>query len=196
MVYRRRNLFVIAVLLSACTPAPQEAASVTTDAAGAPSQNDAASSFDTTTTIEDLMSDTIAPNVELLWNAVSYIATAEGVTETMPQTDEDWATLRASANALIEAGEELMNTNREILTSEFDAATASFQLTPDEIKELLVDDPALWQQYAEQLQETTRMTLQAIEMRDVMGLQEFGAEINEACKGCHAAYWYRPSMPR
>jgi hypothetical protein len=143
-------------------------------------------------TIEDLMTETIMPNADQLWRAVSYVANEQGVTETVPQTDEDWSRLRASANALISAGDELMITDREILTSDFDPNTASFRFTPDEIRQLLATDPQPWQAYAELLQERTRMTLQAIEFRDVMGLVEFGARINEACEGCHAAYWYRP----
>lgn len=138
------------------------------------------------------MTDTVMPNAESLWNAVSYVATAEGVTESQPETDADWAALRDSANALIAAGDELLNTNREILTSAFDPSTARYQFTPDEIKQLLAEDPEPWRAYVQELQDTTRMTLQAIERRDLMGLVEFGAEINEACEGCHATYWYRP----
>ena len=192
MVSMRKNLLPISLLLCACAPAPQEVAPATATEAVVPAQSDAVP-YDTTITIEDLMTAIVMPNAELLWNSVSYIATAEGVTETMPQTDEDWTALRNSALTLIEAGNMLMLPDREILTSDFDQSTAAFQFTPDEIKQMLADDPAPWQDYSQQLQEFTRMTLQAIEMRDVMGLVEFGAEINEACEGCHATYWYRPA---
>jgi hypothetical protein len=192
MAVRYALLFASPLLLAACTPPEQQAEVEVPLAQSQP----ALAPGDNTQTIEELMTDIVMPEAEQLWNAVSYIATEAGVTETMPQSDEDWAQLRDSANALIAAGDQLMDTNREILTSEFDPATANYQLTPDEIKQLLADDPAPWQGYAQLLQDTTRMTLQAIELRDVMGLQEFGAEINEACEGCHAAYWYRPSMPR
>lgn len=142
-------------------------------------------------TVEDLMTDTIAPGAESLWRAVSYVASEDGVTETSPQSDDDWNRLRDSANALIAAGDELLVTERGILTNAFDPATVTFQYSPDEIRRMLAEDPEPWRNYARQLQETTRMTLQAIEFRDVMGLVEFGAQINEACEGCHAAYWYR-----
>ncbi|HEY0963023.1 MAG TPA: hypothetical protein VGE69_11770 [Pseudomonadales bacterium] len=142
-------------------------------------------------TVEDLMTDTIAPGAESLWRAVSYVASEDGVTETSPQSDDDWNRLRDSANALIAAGDELLVTERGILTNAFDPATVTFQYSPDEIRQMLAEDPEPWRNYARQLQETTRMTLQAIEFRDVMGLVEFGAQINEACEGCHAAYWYR-----
>ena len=188
MGMRHIQLLLSSISLCACSPPSEQA----TQAAPEPTLLEAQSSLDGTATVEHLMTTLIAPNAEILWNAVSYIATAEGVTETIPESDADWSRLRDSANALIDAGAQLMDTNREVLTSAFDPATANFQLTPDEIKQMLSDDPAPWLSYAEQLQDTTRMTLQAIELRDVMGLQEFGAEINEACEGCHASYWYRP----
>lgn len=141
------------------------------------------------------MTNTIMPSAEALWRAVSYVATDTGVTETAPQSDADWAALRDSANALITAGDDLQDTNREILTSAFDPGTTDFQLTPDEIRQMLAENPEPWRNYARQMQESTRMTLQAIEFRDLMGLVEFGAQINEACEGCHATYWYRaPDM--
>ncbi len=138
------------------------------------------------------MTESIMPSADHVWRAVSYIANAEGVTETKPETDEDWSNLRDSALALIEAGDELMDTDREILSGEFDQATASFQFAPDEIKQLIADNPQPWQSYIQQMQDSTRMTLQAIELKDLVGLQDFGAQINEACEGCHADYWYRP----
>ena len=190
---RYTGLVVASLLLCACSPAP-EASSNAAQQTVVDVAPEAAPAivYDTATTIEELMTAIVMPRAGHLWNAVSYVATAEGITETMPQTDEDWTALRNSAVTLIEAGNMLMIPGREILSSEFDPATANFQLTPDEITQLLADDPMPWQGYAQQLQEYTRTTLQAIELRDVMGLQEFGAEINEACEGCHATYWYRP----
>ncbi len=137
------------------------------------------------------MSAEFMPNADRIWRAVSYIANEQGITETMPETDEDWSMLRDSANALIAAGDTLRDTDREIY-DDFDASTASFQFTPDEVQQLLAEDPQTWQSYIERMQDDTRMTLQAIELRDLTGLVDFGARINEACEGCHAAYWYRP----
>jgi hypothetical protein len=173
-----------ALLLCACTPSPGQGEGV---AGPAPATSG--------TTVEDLMVNTIAPGAEALWRAVSYVATDTGVTETAPQSDADWNRLRDSANALIAAGDELQATEREILTNAYDPATAAFQYSPNEIRELLTENPEPWRSYAQLMQERTRMTLQAIEFRDLMGLVEFGAQVNEACEGCHAAYWYRaPDM--
>src|SRR5690606_5126827 len=92
------------VLLAACNA---EAPDNEIPAAGSPPSSEPSVLADLPT-IEDLMTDTIAPNAESLWRAVSYVATDAGITETAPQSDEDWATLRDSANALIAAADELM----------------------------------------------------------------------------------------
>jgi hypothetical protein len=176
------------VLLASCDDGTPDSQPV----GGVPVNVDVAAFPDDSSSVEELMTESVMPTIDHIWRAVSYIANAEGVTETKPETDEDWSRLRESAFALIAAGDELMDTNREILSGEFDQATASFQFTPDEIKQLIADNPQPWQSYIQQMQDTTRMTLQAIELKDLVGLQDFGAQINEACEGCHADYWYRP----
>jgi cytochrome c556 len=148
--------------------------------------------FDTTIPIHDLMRSLIAPNAEGLWKAVSYVATAEGVTETAPQTDEDWAALRANAIALIEGANALMLQGRAVAAGAGNFATPDWQFTPEEITQFIADDPQTWNNYLRQLQESTRMTLRAVELRDLAGLSDFGARINESCESCHARYWYRP----
>jgi hypothetical protein len=185
---RCAKFLAVPLVLSACSPPPAEPAPLVESLAVSASETN---SYDTASTIADLMNFVIMPNAEYLWNSVSYVVTAEGTTETFPQTDADWTDLRTSAITLIEAGNMLMLPGRAITNAAADPATAAFQYTPDEIAQLLADDPEPWQRYAQQLQESTRMTLQAIEFRDLMGLQEFGAQINEACEGCHASYWYR-----
>lgn len=192
---RHAQLLACSLLLTACTPAPQEPPA----AVEAPAPTVApvplvaeASPFDTGSSIEDLMTALVAPNAEALWNAVSYVVTAEGATETLPQTDADWEKLRASAIALIEAGNMLMVPGRAILSGKESAESAGFQLSADEIAQLIAEDAQTWDAYAQRMQESTRLTLQAIELRDLMGLTEWGATINEACEACHAQYWYRP----
>jgi hypothetical protein len=192
--HMKKNCFLTLALpvliLTACTQDPAEPTALEQAPDTAAVQN-AAPEATGPATVEELMTESIMPNVDRIWRAVSYIANAEGVTETAPETDDDWAQLRTSALELIAAGDELMNTNREILSGDFDQATTSFQYSPEEIKQLLTDNPEPWQNYIQEMQDSTRMTLQAIELKDVIGLQDFGARINQACEGCHADYWYR-----
>lgn len=191
MLFPRLLVTCALALLCACTPAPEQADAP--DLAAVPAAMSPESySASSARTVQELMKSDVMPNADSIWRAVSYVANAEGVTETKPETDEDWSKLRESALALIAAGDELMDTNRDILTEAFDQASATYQYSPDEIKQLLIENPEPWQNYIRQMQDSTRMTLQAIELKDLTGLQDFGAQINEACEACHADYWYRP----
>jgi hypothetical protein len=186
----RLALIISLLALSACKPAADGTEVVNEEPNSVAPSTDALPANDAET-VEYLMSEVVMPNVDEIWRSVSYVANAQGVTETKPETDEDWSKLRESAETLIAAGDELRNTNREVFSGDFDEATASFQYSPDEIKQLIADNPEPWQNYIQQMQDRTRMTLQAIDLKDLVGLQDFGAQINGACEGCHADYWYR-----
>lgn len=148
--------------------------------------------FDTVTTLRSLMNDLIDPSAQALWQAVSYVVTGEGVSETQPTTTEDWERLRTSALALIEAGNALMLPGRQVDEPANAADYPDYQYRPDEIAALIAADPDSWNRYAQDMQLLTRDTLTAIGFRDLMGLTDFGARINEACQDCHAQFWYRP----
>lgn len=188
---RHTKLLICSLLLSACTPTPPEPVAVVETQALAPAVTETIP-YDPTNSIKDLMTTMIAPNAQVLWDSVSFVVTAEGTTETTPQTDEDWTKLRASAIALIEGGNSLMVPGRAVIGGFAVEGAPAFQYTPEEIAQLLVEDPQSWQSYVQGMQESAQLTLQAIELRDVMGLTEWGAQINMACEGCHAQYWYRP----
>jgi len=54
-------------------------------------------------------------------------------------------------------------------------------------------DAENWRAYIKQMQFFTRTTLETIEEKDLLGLRETSAAINNACQGCHAEFWYRPN---
>jgi len=192
-------LFVLA-LLAGCAPPSEQAAVVAETptvvaAAPAPEAAIAAPVFDTATPLSDLMKNLIQPSADTLWKAVSYVVTGEGTTETQPETTEDWERLRTSALALIEAGNALMLPGRQVAAGMAEEYP-EFQYRPEEIETLIAENPDSWNRYAQSMQALTRDTLRAIEFRDLMGLTDFGARINEACQDCHGQFWYRPlGMP-
>ena len=144
-------------------------------------------------TINALMKDTIDPAASALWTAVSYTATVEGITETMPETEEDWNALRARADELIKAGALLMLPGLKV--NDLSVVPPDFQYSPAEIEQLVQQDPGLWRNYAERMQTTVLQLMEAIDRRDLVAYTELGPPINQACEGCHGQYWYRP-MPR
>lgn len=146
--------------------------------------------FDPTYSVRRLMNMLIQPNADTLWRAVRYVVSEDGVQEDIqPTTDADWEQLRQSAVDLMAAGNALLLPGRVVADAPADAA---YKYEPDEIQALLAADPAMWRYYIQQLQLTTQATLESINNRDVDGLLDTGAAINNACQGCHADFWYRP----
>ena len=196
-------LLGVLVVLSACSQ-EQESASTTATAPveipvnPAPTPVAAAVTvlpqiFDTSQSIRTLMNFEVQPNVDAIWQAVRYVVTTEGVQEDIsPQTDEDWVRLRDNAIALVAAGNALLLTNREVDADYPRDDYPDYTYTPGEIRQLIEADPDTWRYYIQQMQSTTNATLEAINNRDLLGLLETGATINNACQGCHAAFWYRP----
>lgn len=144
-------------------------------------------------TVSELMKETINPSSRALWTAVSYVATVDGVTETMPETEEDWNALREQADALIKAGAMLMLPGLKV--NDLSAVPPAYQYTPAEIERIIQQDPGAWRNYAERMQTSVLQLMDAIDRRDVAAYTELGPPINQACEGCHSQYWYRP-MPR
>jgi hypothetical protein len=148
--------------------------------------------FDTGYSIKTLMNSIVQPNVQEIWQAVRYVATIDGVQEDVsPQTNEDWATLRTSAITLVEAGNALLIPNRTTDPADPNIEYPEYMYTSEEIQALTETNRDVWRSYIQEMQFSTQATLEAIERRDVLGLIETGARINNACEGCHADFWYR-----
>jgi len=150
--------------------------------------------FDTDTSVLTLMNAIIQPSALELWQAVRYVVTADGVEEDIrPQTDEDWFRLQASAISLIEVGNSLLIPGRVMDNESIDPDYPDYQYRPEEIQALVESDAENWRAYIKEMQFFTKNTLEAIEEKDLIGLMETGAAINNACQGCHAEFWYRPN---
>jgi len=143
-------------------------------------------------TVHELMRDVIEPNAQRIWRAVSYTATAGGVEETMPINDMDWDGLHQSAIVLVEAGHGLTVENRDIGSAAYELVRQDFQYTGDEIAALRIQNSDDWNAIAVEMGVLAREVLDTIDRRDIFALTETGAELNQACEACHAAYWYRP----
>ena len=196
---------VFLIILQGCTPAPQQPESVPVAAAEnttaqepvATPSADPFAIFNTSLSVKDLMNGVINPNARQLWGGVSYVETEQGAVETIPQTQEDWDQLRTNALTLIEGSNALMLPGRRIATAGTAAVTPDFQFTPEEIEQLIRNDPDNWIINLQTMQDSTLLTLEAINRKDILGLTERSAAINESCETCHAQYWYKPlPMPR
>ena len=146
------------------------------------------------TSVKMLMNDTLQPHATALWQAVRYTVTEAGVVEDVtPTSDDDWNRLRDSALRLIEGANALLLPGRPIDLLPLAQDYPDWQYPPEEIQAMVAANPRGWLNYIQQMQQSTRSTLETIERKDVQGLMDVGGQINNACQGCHAEFWYRPN---
>jgi hypothetical protein len=113
--------------------------------------------------IKQVMNGITMPAATAVYNAVGTIVNAEGVKETAPQNDEEWAALASQAAALVESGNLLLMGNR------------------------LVDNGD-WVTITRTMIEKGQLAIKAAEGHDKEGILDAGSAINETCDACHAKY--------
>ena len=136
------------------------------------------------------MKDTINPSARSLWRAVSYVVTAEGTSETKPETEEDWQKLREQADALVKAGATLMLPGLRA-NDDPNAQREDFKNPPAEVERLMAQNKIEWNDYARNMQTATFRLLYTIDQRDVQAFTEAGPALNQVCETCHAQFWYK-----
>jgi len=113
--------------------------------------------------VRQIMYAITQPTVDVVYNAVSYVSNAQGVVETEPRTDEEWAHVAANAAALAESGNLLLTGNRLV-------------------------DHGDWVKMTRDMIAAAQGAVKAAQARDKMGILDAGAAINETCDNCHAKY--------
>ena len=58
--------------------------------------------------VAQIMNGITGPAATVVYDAVGYVVTAEGMEETVPQNDEEWAVIANNAAALVESGNLLL----------------------------------------------------------------------------------------
>lgn len=119
--------------------------------------------FQTTANMKDLMLNVLDPAADGLWEAVGTIITLEGRFEKAPQTDDEWAGVRANAIQLAESGNLLMLPSRSSGSAE-------------------------WIAEAKALIDTSNRALKAIEAKDKDALFTIGGDIYDVCTNCHKQF--------
>lgn len=160
------------------------------DTSSATSSADAAPEYEHTATIKDLMISVIDPNADVIWNAVSSVASEKGIVDTMPRTDEDWAAVRHGAMTLAESATLLMMPGRRVARPGEKSETPGVELEPEEMDALIAKDRAAWNERAAALRTAAREVLAAVDAKDAGKVFEIGERIELACEGCHSQYWY------
>lgn len=113
--------------------------------------------------VSQIMNGITGPAATVVYNAVGYIVTAEGVEEIVPQNDEEWAVIANSAAALVESGNLLLLGDRAV-------------------------DDGDWLTITRAMIDAGTTALTAAEAQDVEGILAIGVDINTTCDDCHAQY--------
>jgi hypothetical protein len=144
--------------------------------------------------VAEIMESIVMPSAQLLWDAVGVDVTQQGEIEKKPETDEQWAQLRAAAVTLAEATNALIVPGRHAAPPGTAAENPDAELAPEEIEALLAKDRPAWVAHAAVLHATAMQAIGAIDARDLDAISEVGGAIDEACESCHLQFWY-PEQP-
>ena len=120
-------------------------------------------SFDTTTSVKELMGWMIDPSARALWASTGSEETAEGTRDFAPTTDEEWTRLSSHAVTVLESGNLLMLPGR-------------------------ARDQNDWTKLSRAMTDTARTVLEAIEAKDTEALFATGGDLYQTCTDCHALY--------
>ena len=113
--------------------------------------------------VKQIMDGIVQPAARVVFGSVATISTAAGQEDRRPRTEADWATVGASAAALMEAGNLLMMGDR-------------------------LKDRDQWVTRSRAMIDAARIALRATEARDVDALFDAGEAINLSCDMCHTRY--------
>jgi hypothetical protein len=151
---------------------------------------DADGGYSADISVAEIMDSMVMSAAGALWDAVGVDVSAQGQVEKKPETDEQWAQLRAAAVTLAEAANALIVPGRHAAPVGAPAPDADSGLAPAEIEALLAKQRPAWVAHAQVLRVTAMQSLAAVDARDIDKISEVGGAIDEACEGCHLQFWY------
>jgi len=124
---------------------------------------DAASNYDLTLTIPEIMTYVLEPASDTLWDSGGWVLDASGYEELYPTTDEGWAFVKAQAAVVAESGNLLALPGRAV-------------------------DNDAWMIYSKGLYEAGLLAMQAADAQNEDDFFQAGAQIYSVCTACHQAY--------
>ena len=157
-------LFLVSVLLFISGIGFVIAAGRTVRAAPAVSADTAAATaVPPVATVMQVMRGMTMPTAAHIWDSVSTIVDAKGVTENFPKNDAEWAVLAANAAVLAESANLLLTGERQV-------------------------DKGDWTKFATELRGSAEKAVKFADAKDTAGILSVGEEINVSCDACHERY--------
>jgi hypothetical protein len=115
--------------------------------------------------------------------------TADGLVETVPETDEDWLRVRNGAVTLAAITNALLIKELPIATI-IPKEPAPGELGPEAIGKLRTDNMPAWAAHVTILHDVAMRAIGIIDKHDTAGLSEVGGDLDAACESCHLQFWY------
>jgi hypothetical protein len=156
-------LFLVSVLLFVSGIGFVIAAGRTVRAAPASAGRAATTAVSPIATVKQVMRGITMPAAATIWDSVSTIVDAKGVTENVPKNDAEWAVVGANAAVLAESANMLMTGNRAV-------------------------DKGDWIKFATAMRDSAQTALKAADAKDPAGILAVGEVINASCDACHERY--------
>lgn len=116
--------------------------------------------------IRQIMNAIILPNATVIYESVGTTLSANGLEETAPRNDQEWAKVADSAAALVESGNLLLLGDRALDKGEWTRITRDFIAA-------------------------SKAALEAAEKKNVDGIFTTGGDLNVTCDACHEKYQRR-----
>jgi len=115
-------------------------------------------------TIKQIMMGITGPAATTIYNSVGTVISVEGVKETAPQNDEEWAALAATAASLAESGNLMLTPGRAI-------------------------DNGDWVKMTQDFIDKSTAAMKAAEQKSTEAILSTGSDLNGTCDTCHEKYW-------
>jgi hypothetical protein len=140
--------------------------------------------------IREVMNSVIDPSIDVVWNSVATIIDDGRMTDRAPGTDEDWAEVRRHALIVSEAANLLLMPDRPVAPPGAPSQAPGVELEPDEIRKLIRENPEGWNLFVQELQESMKPALAAIDAKNAQALFDAGEQIDTTCENCHQVFWF------
>lgn len=185
----------IAMAAAGCQRPAEQAAQTSAASAAKPAQGPA--SPRAVASIQEIMDSQVDPAADIIWDSVQVISDSSGVHEFHPRTADDWKKVRNAALVLVEAPNLLAMHGRQVAAPGVALADADApgMLTREQIQMNLDSRHDEFAGFARALQEVGLEAVQAIDRKDVSGLDLASSKIDGVCEQCHLQFWY-PEAPK
>jgi len=142
-------------------------------------------------TIREVMHQIVEESAQALFDSVAVTVSATGTVEKQPRTTEEWDALEHWALRLAEAPNLLKVPGRRVARPEEENTSAGpTELPPIQIQAKIAENQALFDKYADDLQNVALEALGHVKAKSVQGLFDIGEKIDVACENCHLDFWY------